>query len=130
MQPADIREELKNRIAAAQKEIHNLEVEKDKINKELRVKLMSLSALQVVYENESKRFGEHRLPLFTGKGKSYRFAGMRLVDALAIIRQEHPEIDKRQALKILEKEGFDFKGKRHLSAVHFAWVALNRRKKR
>lgn len=129
MQSADLREELKNRVVTIQQEIDRLKVERDAINKKLQDVESKLSVWRQAYEFEVGRLGEPSLPLFNKGGKSYRFVGMRLVDAVALIRQEQPEVDKRQALQILKKECFDFRGKRPLPAVHFAWVAIDRRKK-
>lgn len=126
----DIRKELENMIAQVQNEIGSMQEEKSKIEKKLQEAESALSSLRQVYEFQAKRFGETRARFWGKEGKPYRFAGMRLVDALAAIRQENRQIDKRQALKILQKEGFDFRGKRPLPAVHFAWVALDRRKGR
>lgn len=125
----DIRVELEARMAKIQKEIGALQAERAKIDEKLKGTEDMLNALRTVYGMEAERLGEKGVPLFPQGGISYRFAGMRLVDALAVIQQENPTIDKRQALKILEGEGFDFRGKRPLPAVHFAWVALSRRKK-
>jgi hypothetical protein len=125
----DIRVELEAMMAEIQHKIVSLKEEEDKIGEQLKDAESALAALRTVYEIQSRRLGEYKAHLFPRKGAPSRFAGMRLVDALLIIRQENPRIDKRQALKILEKEGFDFRGKRPLPAVHFAWVALERRKK-
>lgn len=125
----DIRQELQNWITTVQGEIGKLQAERGKIEEKLQEAEAALSSLRQVYELQAKRFGETTAPLFAKKGTSYRFAGMRLVDAIAVIRRENPGIDKRQTLKMLEKEGYDFRGKRPLPAVHFAWVALDRRKK-
>jgi septal ring factor EnvC (AmiA/AmiB activator) len=125
----DIRKELENRITAIQNEIGKFQEERGKIDKKLQDAESKLNALRVVYQIEAERWGERKAPLMPSVGKSYRFAGMRLIDALALIRKEEPRSDKRQALAILQKEGFDFRGKRPLPAVHFAWVALDRRKK-
>ena len=128
MQSGDIRKELEGRIAEVQKKIGNLQEERGKIDEKLKDAERKLAALREVYGIEAERFGEQKPPLFVGKGVSYRFAGMKLTEALQIVRREHPKVDKKQARKILEKEGFDFRGKRPGSAVHFAWVSLDRRK--
>jgi len=125
----DIRSELENRITTIQKKIGRLQEERSSIDKKLQDAESKLSALRVVYQIEAERFGETKPPLIPSAGKSYRFAGMRLIDAIALIRKEKPRIDKRGALEILQKEGFDFRGKRPLPAVHFAWVALDRKGK-
>lgn len=125
----DIRKELENRVTTTQKEIGALVEQREEIDRKLRKVDSELSALRAVYEAEARRFGERKPALFARKGVSYRFAGMRLIDALVAIRKEHPQIDKRGALEILQDDGFDFRGKRPLPAVHFAWVALERRKK-
>ena len=125
----DIREELEAMMTEIQKEIGALLEEKSKLDDKLQDADAKLFALRRVYEIEAERLGEPKIPLFGRKGAAHRFAGMKLIDAIAIIRRETPGIDKRQALKTLEKEGYDFRGKRPLPAVHFAWIALERRKK-
>ena len=132
----DIREELETMMTEVQKGIGALQQERDKIDEKLQDAEVKLGALRRVYEIEAERLGEPRIPLFARKGAANRFAGMRLIDALVVIRDENPRIlkmpggkPKREALKMLHKEGFDFKGKRPLPAVHFAWIALDRRKK-
>lgn len=128
MQSNDIREELRARIAEVQKDIGKLQEERGKIDDKLKDAERKMVALREVYGIEAERFGEQKPPLLVGTGVSYRFAGMKLTEALKIIRTEQPKINKKQARKILEKEGFDFRGKRPGSAVHFAWVSLDRRK--
>lgn len=123
----DIRAELEGMMAEIQEKITSMRKERDGIDENLRDADSALASLRTVYEIQSRRFGENKAPLFARKGAVNRFAGMRLVDALATIIKEHPKIDKRGALKILQEEGFDFRGKRPLPAVHFAWVALNSR---
>lgn len=127
--PGDIRQELVNRMAIVQKEIDNLKEQRAKIDKKLQDADLRLGALRVVYETERERFGEPSGPLFAKGGKSFRFAGMKVSQALKMVRKEQPEISKEQAHDILVKEGFDFGGKRSKSAVHFAWIALERSKR-
>lgn len=129
IEAVDLREELKSRIVRVQQEVEDLKAEKDKIDKKLQDADAKLNTWRRAYEIEAERVGETGLPLFVKSGKSYRFAGMRLIDALAMLRKEQPAINKEQAREILETGGFDFRGKRPLPAVHFAWVALNRKKK-
>jgi len=126
---SDIRKELENRMALLQKEIDDLRRHREAIDRKLQEADSKMYALRVVYETESDRWGEPSLPLFVGKRKSYRFAGMKLIEALELLQGENPEIDKKQAHDILVKEGFDFRTKRTLSAVHFAWIGLERKKK-
>lgn len=126
----DIRKGLEARITAAQKEIGILQEQRGAIEGKLKVVESKLSALRAVYQIEALRFGETKAPLFSREGASHRFAGIKLTEALDTIRRESPGIDKKQALKKLQTYGFDFRGKRPLPAVHFAWVALSRRKKR
>lgn len=124
----DIRAELETMMAEIQEKIGFMRKERDGIDEQLRDADSALAALRTIYEIQSRRFGENKAPLFARKGAVNRFAGMKLIEALAIVRQEHPDINKRGALAILKKEGFDFRGKRPLPAVHFTWIALERRK--
>ncbi len=130
MGKSDYRNQLEEMMAEIQKKSASLRAEKDKIDEQLRDADSALAALRTVYEFESKRLGENKVPLFIGKDATSRFAGMRLINALAIIRRENPGISKREACRILEKEGFNFRTNRHLSAVHFAWIALEKKEKR
>lgn len=125
----DIRQGLEERINETLGEINELLVERDGIQAKLHEAESRLNALRAVYENEAKRFGEYKPKLIPEERVPRRFAGVRLIDALAIIRKERPKINKRQALRILQNEGFDFKGKRPLPAVHFAWITLERKGK-
>jgi hypothetical protein len=54
---------------------------------------------------------------------------MKLIDAVSLIRQEQPGANKKEVRQILEKAGFDFRGKRPGTAIHFVWLALDRRSK-
>lgn len=126
---SDIRAELESMMVEIQQKIAAMKVQRDKIDENLKDADSALASLRTVYEIESKRLGEYKVTIFPRKGLSNRFAGMKLTEALTVIRKEQPTIDKRGVLKILKKESFDFRGKRPLPAVHFAWVALDRRKK-
>ena len=57
-----------------------------------------------------------------------RLIGLRLMDAIRILRKENPKIDKRGVRFKLQDLGFDFKGKRPGSAVHMAWMVMERQK--
>jgi septal ring factor EnvC (AmiA/AmiB activator) len=124
----DLRQELKNRMDTIQKEIDQLKDERSRIDKMLQDADSRLGALRTVYQIEAERLGRPSLPLFTKGEKSYRFAGMKITEALRIIRNEQPEISKRKAQEILINEGFDFRGKNTGQAVHFAWVVIERAK--
>lgn len=126
---SDIRKELEARIAKIQSEIGVLQGRRANIDEKLVEVEKMLGALRMIYAVEVKSLGESKVPLFTSKEQPYRFIGMKLTDALAILQKEKPTITKKEAVKILEKENFNFRGSRHLSAVHFAWIALGRKKK-
>jgi len=126
----DIRQHLKNRIAELENKRKALEEKKVKILSSLADNARQLDALKTVYESEAGRFGEISAPLFKQGEESYRFAGMKVGEALRIIRDEQPQITREEATKILQEGGFDFKGKRPISAVHFAFVAQDRERKR
>ncbi len=125
----DIREELQRRMAEVQERVDKLLSERDMIDELLQATQVRLRALRVVYENEAERLGVGKAPLFVGEDAPSRFTGMKLTNALTLLRKEKPGITKRVACKILEKEGFNFRTNRHLSAVHFAWIALERKLK-
>ena len=126
----DFRQELESIMAEIQQNIASMREERDKIDEQLRDADSALAALRTVYEIKSKQLGEHSTPLFVGKGAPSRFAGMKLINALVILRKEKTGISKREACKILERERYNFRTNRHLSAVHFAWIALEQKEKR
>jgi len=121
-------EELKAKIIEAKNDIKILEAEREAINEQLAIIGKKLGTLRFVYEVKFKRPIESNLKLFDEEEKSSRFTGLRLTEALAILRKEKPMITREEAVTILEREGFSFRTKRHLSAVNFAWVALDNRK--
>ena len=59
-----------------------------------------------------------------------RLLGLRLGEAVRILRQETPNISKRKIKNRLQEIKFDFKGKRPGSAVHMAWVVLERQRQK
>jgi len=120
----DIREELQRRMGEEQERFDKLFAEKDLIEEELAAINSRLGALRIVYENEVRRLGA----LARGDRVS-RFAGMRVIEALRIIKAEQPNITRQQAHEILVKEGFDFRGKKSKRVVNFGWMALDRKKR-
>lgn len=126
----DLRKGLKSRMDVVQREIDRLKKQKDLIDWKLKQAQSQLNIWRGAYEMEADSLGQPSLPLPTTEGKTYRFAGMRLIDALALLRKEQPRISKKEACKILNEEGFNFRTNRHLSAVHFAWIALEQKEKR
>ena len=125
----DIRSELEARIKEAQNQLSILKEERGKIDEKLRTTESEHNALLTVYHIEAKRLGKPTVPPFIRDRIGSRFAGMKLTEALVILKKEDPEITKKKAVHVLQQEGFDFRDKRPLSAVHFAMVALSRRKK-
>lgn len=126
----DFRAELESIIDEIQRQIVSMRQERERIDEKLRDADSALASLRSVYDIQSRRLGETRARFWGREGAPSRFTGMRLIDALALVRKEQPRISKREACKILEKEGFTFRTNRHLSAVHFAWIALDRRKEK
>jgi len=57
-----------------------------------------------------------------------RLLGLRLGEAIRILREENPKLTKRAIKHKLLEFGFDFKGKRPGTAVHMAWTQLERQK--
>lgn len=55
-----------------------------------------------------------------------RLLGLRLGEVIRILREENPKVTKRAVKHKLLELGFDFKGKRPGTAVHMAWVAVER----
>jgi predicted nuclease with TOPRIM domain len=123
---ADIRAELVARMSQIEEEIEKCKGRRNEIEREIQGLDSKLTALRTIYEMETERLGEFNL---TPKAvKPSRFSGMKATKALSIIRTENPGINKKQAQKILEEGGFDFRDKKPRRVVHFAWVALDRRK--
>ena len=127
---SDLRPELKARMDKVFRDVEKLKAKRLEIDQQLKVAQEQLSVWLEAYAMEAERLGKPVRPRFEGGTTTYGFTGMRLVDAVAMIRDEHPEASKRQVRAILEKNGFDFRGKNPGQAVHFAWVAVDNRKKK
>jgi len=56
------------------------------------------------------------------RGKKRIASGV--VEAIKSIKEEHPEMTKREIRNALTSQGFDFKGKKPGNAVNMAWVRL------
>ena len=130
MSADDVIKELEEMITETQKKIGVLQADKAKIDEQLKEAEGALSALRTVYGMKARSMGRTKVPLFTGKGTTFRFAGMKLTKALELLKKERPGINKKQAHDILIKEGFNFRTNRTRTAVHAAWTALGLRKKR
>lgn len=57
-----------------------------------------------------------------------RLLGLRLGEAIRILREENPKATKRGIKGKLLELGYDFRGKRPGTAVHMAWTQLERQK--
>jgi chromosome segregation ATPase len=128
--PNDLRAELKARIDKAQEEISKLEEERRKYDEQITQIDSRLKVWREALQIEAEHWGEPSLPLFSGAAQPYRFAGMKLIDAVESLRKEQPSITKKQIREILERNSFDFHGKRPGTAIHFVWIALERRKRK
>lgn len=80
-------------------------------------------ALNEALNVEARATGQ-AIPKLASNGS--RLLGLRLGEAIRILRQENPKVTKRGMKHKLLELGFDFKGKRPGSAVHMAWVAVER----
>ena len=125
----DARQELADIIAELQSEADSLRRDRARIDAKLKDVDEKINVVRAAFAITSERHGEPIMPLFTEKGQPSRFVGMKVGDALKILKKENPKITKEQAYKILVKEKFDFRDKRPKTAVHFAWIALERSKK-
>jgi chromosome segregation ATPase len=123
---ADIRAELVARMNRIEEEIEKHKEKRNEIEREIQGLDSKLAALRTIYEMENERLG--KVDFKTEVVKPSRFSGMKATKALSIVRTENPEVGKKEAQKILEEGGFDFRGKKPRRVVHFAWVALDRRK--
>jgi DNA gyrase/topoisomerase IV subunit A len=128
--PTDLRVELKARIDKAQGEISELQEKRRKYDEEIAQIESKLKIWRDALELEMEHYGEAALPLFSREAQPYRFAGMKLIEAVGLLRKENPSITKKMARDILERNSFDFRGKRPGTAVHMVWVALDRRTKK
>lgn len=128
--PNDLRVELKARIDKAQEEISELQDERRKYDDQITQIESRLKVWRDALQIEVERLGEPALPLFNRTNQPYRFVGMKLIEAVELLRKDQPSITKKQIRDILEQNNFDFHGKRPGTAIHMVWVALERRKKK
>jgi hypothetical protein len=123
----DLREELKERIDKAQADISKLQDEKRKYDEQIAKIEPTLKIWRDALEIEMERWGKPNLPLFNEGIQPHRFAGLKLIEAVGVLRKEQPSITKKKVREILEQNKFDFRGKRPGTAVHMVWVALDKR---
>jgi hypothetical protein len=127
--PSDLRDELKARIERIQKEINQFQTERQKLENQIAEKESTLKVWSNALKIEIEQWGEPNLPLFNKENHPYRFVGLKLIDAVGMLRKEQPGITKEKVREILERNNFDFRGKRPGTAVHMVWVFLDRRSK-
>ncbi len=130
MQSNDLRQELKARIAKAQEEVSKLQDTRNKLDEQILREEARLKVWRDALLIESERLGEPSLPLFSKSSEPYRFAGMRLIEAVDLLRKWQPAITKKQVREMLEKGNFDFRGKRPGTAIHMVWVQLDKKRKK
>lgn len=124
-QTIDIRHELGNRMSEIEEQIELLKEERNAIDKKIQEADSRLAALRTIYQMENERLGRI---IFVPTKEPSRFAGMKVTEALSLIRREQPEITKGQALRILKRQGFDFRGKKPRRVINLAWINLERSK--
>ncbi|MGA2158113.1 MAG: hypothetical protein ABSG90_02725 [Dehalococcoidia bacterium] len=103
--------DLRRRAGELEQKKREIALELDEINRKIK-------AWATVYEEYQDDSGA-KVSIVQG-----RFAGMKVGEALRLIRREQPGIDKDKAFQILLEGGFDFQGKRARPSMHFAWIAL------
>ena len=111
--------ELKGEAVELEKKRFELAVSLDDINRQIK-------AWATIYETEFPKVEEGITSTLAKTEQSHRFADMKIGQALRIIRDDRPGIEKMDAFNILQQSGYDFKGKKPLPSVHFAWIALER----
>lgn len=119
--------EISKKIDTITSDISRLQDEKRNCDTKIEDAQNRLTIWRQALEAERKESGIQQPPLSSGKERLFRFTGMRLIDAIKIIREEQPDVTKQKTRDILEKDGYDFKGKRPGTAVHLAWVILDKR---
>ncbi|MBI2985125.1 MAG: hypothetical protein HYY45_00005, partial [Deltaproteobacteria bacterium] len=97
--------------------------ERERLDAEAKQLESDIQALNEALQVEARATG-HTIVKSASNGS--RLLGLRLVDAIRLLRQEDPKITKRGARHKLREVGFDFKGKRPGSAVHMAWTITER----
>ena len=65
----------------------------------------------------------------TGKHRSRVPSHSNLADAIRRLKEQNPQITKREVIRILKRDGFDFQGKMPANAVHMTWVNMGYHKR-
>lgn len=102
----DLRSELKSRIDKLQSDVAQMLEERRIIEQKINQAELKLKVWRDAIQIEAEQQGEPPLPLFNNPNQPYRFAGMKLIDAVDLLRKEQPSITKKQARKILEQKQF------------------------
>lgn len=124
----DFKEFVEEKITELRTKAEKLEAERsaaaiawDETNRQIK-------AYITIYDTEFKQPDGETSPQLTQNTNYGRFTGMKIGQALRLIRQDNPNIKKKEALKVMQDAGYDFQGKKPLPSVHFAWIALEREK--
>jgi len=83
-----------------------------------------MASINETMEIEARIKG-HKIDVPASNGA--RLLGLKLGKAISILKTENPIISKQEVRQKLEEIGFNFKEKRPGSAIHMAWIGLNRK---
>ena len=120
----DLQRLLRERLLDLQREWDGLAAEMEGVRARSESLARHLSIMQQAYNAEVRgREAPEEQPAVNGRG--HPLVGLKLRDAVAVLRDENPGITKQGVRERLEQANFDFNGKRHGNAVHMAWVGVD-----
>ena len=113
------------RLNELHRELHQLRAEREELDAKEKRLSEDAQALQQALRVETRDQSGHMEK--QGSNGSH-LLGLKLGEAVRELRKLHPNITKETCRQKLEEIGFDFHGKRPGSAVHMAWLGLERRR--
>jgi len=121
----DLQKLLQKRLDELTEKHKSILAQREQLEAQSKQLQTDIAALHEALNVEARATGQ-AIPKTTSNGS--RLLGLKLGEAIRILREENPKMTKRSVRWKLKELGYDFKGKRPGSAVHMAWVAVDRQK--
>ena len=121
----DLQKLLQKRLDELTEKHKSILAQREQLEAQSKQLQTDIAALHEALNVEARATGQ-AIPKTTSNGS--RLLGLKLGEAIRILREENPRINKNAIRSRLQEAGFDFKGKRPGSAVHMAWTQLERQK--
>ena len=125
---SELRRLLDERMESLRRQWQENRAERDRIEQEAEGLMHDLGAIKDALEVEIRHLGE--VIVEHSRDGTSQLLGLKLRDAIALLRREVPGISQKQMRQRLEQVQFDFKGKKPGNAINMASVSLDAQARR